>query len=168
MLVLEEGVYKCDSFLENLFQLDRKLIHSVKDFDPYTSVMLPRFYKTEVLKKAFASIPQELLESIGGQDHAIIYLEAWKVSTKVDLLSSAVMHIEPNSISHLCKKFYRWGLTSVAAQKSIYSPLLARKEKFRKGLFSGGHIKQSFASILLLLLKGVPFKLGRLVGSLKK
>ena len=45
MLVLEEDVYSNKTFVEKLFHYDRMLIHSVKDFSPYTGVMLPRVYK---------------------------------------------------------------------------------------------------------------------------
>jgi hypothetical protein len=42
--------------------------------------------------------------------------------------------------------------------------MLRKKERFRKGLFQKDNIKESFASILLLLIKGIPYKLGYLVG----
>ncbi len=162
MLVLEEDVYQANNWLEKLFQLDRKLIHTVKDFDPYTSVMLPRFYKTDLLKKAFAAIPKSALENVGGQDHAIIYFEAYLYSQKIDLLPGAVQHIEPNSLRAMFKKFYRWGYTSQAAHESRYEELLERKERFRKGMFRKGTVKASLASITLLLIKGVPYYIGKL------
>lgn len=164
MLVLEESVYRCENFIEKLFYYDRKLVHAVKDFNPMTSVMLPRFYKKDVLLKAFENILADIRESTGGQDHAIIYLEAWNVSQKVDMVSNAVKHIEPNSLSEIWKKFYRWGKTSVGARSNKYTELLSEKEKFRKGLFKKGLLKESFASILLLIIKGVPYKLGYVYG----
>lgn len=167
MLVLEEDVYRCENFIEKLFHYDRKLIHAIKDFDPMTSVMLPRFYKREILIKAFEAIPESVRESVGGQDHAIIYLEAWKQSQQIDLLPEAVQHIEPNSLRVLMKKFYRWGYTSVGARSNKYTELLTRKEKFRKGLFQKGLIKESLASVLLLIIKGLPYKTGVMVAKYK-
>ena len=160
MLILEEDVYRCENFIEKLFHYDRKLVHFTKDFDPMTSVMLPRFYKKEVLLNAFENIPQDVRESVGGQDHAIIYFEAWAISKKIDLVPNAVKHIEPNSLIAMWKKFYRWGYTSVGARSNKYTELLSKKERFRKGLFQNGMIKASFASVLLLLIKGVPYKAG--------
>lgn len=168
MLILEEDVYRCDNFFEKLFHYDRKLIHSVKDFDPKTGVMLPRFYRTEILKKAFANIPTDVLQNVGGQDHAIIYFEAWNISHRVDLLRNAVKHIEPNSLGAMWRKFYRWGYTSVGARNNKYTNLLNKKERFRKGLFKNGLWEESAASILLLLIKGVPYKIGYFVGKFKK
>lgn len=166
MLVLEEDVYRDDNIIEKLFKLDRKLIHSVKDFSPYTGVMMPRFYRTELLKKAFANIPDEEKKLVGGQDHAIIYHEAWKLNNKVGLLSLSVRHIEPDNYPAIWKKFYRWGYTSVNAHYGKYEELLAKKERFRKGLFKKGLMKESFASVTLLLLKGVPYKIGYYIAKL--
>jgi len=160
MLVLEEAVYKPKNFLENLFQLDRKLIHSVKDFSPYTGVMLPRFYKTSILRKAFSAVPPTLLKTVGGQDHAIIYFEAWNISQKVGIVPNAVFHIEPNSLRVIWCKFYRWGRTSVKARYGKYNELISKKERFRTGMFQRGLIKASIASFFLLILKGVPYKIG--------
>lgn len=159
MLVLEEDVYRAHTLLEKLFQLDRMLIHTVKDFSPYTGVMLPRFYKKELLSRSFAQIPKASLMA-GGQDHAIIYFEAWQISQKVDLLPKAVKHIEPSTLREIIPKFYRWGKTSKEARADKYKDMLGQKESFRKGLFSHGLMTASFASILLLLIKGVPYKLG--------
>lgn len=160
MLILEEDVYQSKNILEKLFQWDRKLIHSVKDFSPYTGVMLPRFYKTSILKKAFSAIPSELFKTVGGQDHAIIYFEAWNVSKKVGLVPNAVFHIEPNSLREIWRKFYRWGKTSVGARYGKYDDLLSKKERFRTGMFQKGLIRASVASLLLLVVKGVPYKIG--------
>lgn len=167
MLVLEEDVYQNKNFIEKLFHYDRMLIHKIKDFDPMTSVMLPRFYKKDILVKALQNIPNEIRESVGGQDHAIIYLEAWNISQKVDLLPNAVKHIEPNSFRAIWKKFYRWGYTSVDARSNKYTELLSKKERFRKGMFTKGLWLASIASILLLLIKGVPYKCGYFIGKLK-
>lgn len=167
MLILEEDVYRCDNFLEKLFHYDRKLIHEVKDFNPETSVMLPRFYKTDLLKKAFENIPTDILENVGGQDHAIIYFEFWNISQRISILSDAIKHIEPDSFKIIWKKFYRWGYTSVFARNNKYSNLLNRKERFRKGLFKNGLWIESIASILLLLIKGVPYKIGYFIKKFK-
>jgi hypothetical protein len=168
MLILEEDVYSKKTFIEKLFHYDRKLIHAVKDFSPFTGVMLPRFYKTNLIRKVFANIDEDTKRNVGGQDHAIIYLEAWNISNKVDLLPNAVRHMEPNSFRIIWKKFYRWGYTSVGARTNKYSAMLSKKEHFRKGMFAKGYIVASLASILLLLIKGVPYKCGYYLALFKK
>lgn len=160
MVIMGEDVYKTDTFLEKLFSCDRKLVHAIKDLDPKTSVMLPRFYKKELLISAFKNIPKDVLESVGGQDHAIIYYEACELSKKVTLVPNLVKHIEPSKLIPMIKKFYRWGYTSVGARHNRYDVLFQEKECFRKGLFKKGLFLESVASVLLLLIKGIPYKLG--------
>jgi glycosyltransferase involved in cell wall biosynthesis len=166
MLVLEENVFRSHTFLEKLFQLDRELIHAVRDFSPFTGVMLPRFYKKSLLAEAFSHVPAAVLKA-GGQDHAIIYYEAWQLSQKVDLLPAAVRHIEPSHLREIIPKFYRWGYTSLGARDVRYKDMLRIKEHFRKGMFRKGLWVASLGSITLLLIKGAPYQLGRLIASVR-
>jgi glycosyltransferase involved in cell wall biosynthesis len=168
MLVLEEDVYNNDTFIEKLFHYDRVLIHSVKDFSPYTGVMLPRVYKKQLLCEAFSAMPVQALEKIGGQDHAIIYYEAWKISQRVELVLAAVKHIEPANIVAVCKKFYRWGYTSKDAHLGEYKELIQKKERFRKGMFKPGLFIASLGSVLLLAMKGAPYAAGLITARVKK
>jgi glycosyltransferase involved in cell wall biosynthesis len=165
MLVFEEDVYRAETFLERLFQLDRRLIHAVRDFSPFTGVMLPRFYRRELLERVFEAIPVPALGA-GGQDHAIIYYEAWQLTQRVDLVLRAVRHVEPSAVRQIVPKFYRWGYTSRNARNDRYAHLLGRKEAFRKGMFTRGLVVASLGSICLLLIKGVPYKLGVLASRL--
>ena len=164
MLVLEEDVYRNKNFIERLFHYDRRVINAVRDLNPNTGVMLPRMYKTSFLKKVFANMDEDSLKSIGGQDHAIIYYEAWQLSQKVDIVDDAVKHIEPSKLRIIIPKFYRWGRTSVGARKNKYSDMLSSKERFRPIIFKKGLFIASLGSMLLLLIKGVPYKIGVLKG----
>lgn len=162
MVVLEETVYSKKTFLENLFYLDRKLIHRVRDIDPKTSVLLPRFFKKDILVNVFKKINPDILKNVSGQDHAIIYYEAYQLSQKVGYIEKAVKHMEPSSVLKLVKKFYRWGYTSTSVKTSSeYKELFQQKEGFRKGTINLKHPVESLASITLILIKGVPAYAGR-------
>lgn len=160
MLVFEEMVYKADSFIEKLFQLDRKLINSVCNLSPFTGVIMPRFFDTNLIKKAYKNIPKSLFVNTGGPDHAIVYYESWKIDNNVGVVPVAVKHLEPTALSQLLPKFYRWGYTSVDAHNKKYKKLMNQKERFRTGLFYNGLFIESLGSILLLIIKGVAFKTG--------
>ena len=168
MIVLGEGVHRCETMVERLFQLDRKLIHEIGDLSPYTGVVLPRFYRRNVLMDALHAIPARIVDKVGGQDHALIYYEAYRLSNRVAILPDAVEHIEPSTVKQVWRKFYRWGITSTDARIPEYQALLSRKERVRTGTFARGHIKASTGSVALLILKGVPYKLGAMVGKLKE
>lgn len=168
MLVLEEDVYSNKTFIEKLFQCDRKLVQTVRNFSPYTGVMLPRVYRREVLQRAFSAIPREALERIGGQDHAIIYYEAWKTSQRVEMVPTAVKHIEPDSLIIIWKKFYRWGYTSKDAHVGQYKELIHKKERLRTGMFRPGLFVVSLGSIVLLAIKGLPYAAGLVAARMKR
>jgi len=167
MLVFEERSYRNKTFTEKLFNMDRKLINKVNNLDPFTGVIMPRFFRTTLIKKAYDNIPKEMFANTGGPDHAIVYYEASLLSKKIDTVPNAVKHIEPDSIQHLLKKFYRWGYSSIDAHSGKYSSLMKKKERLRTGLFSKGLYMVSIGSIMLLLLKGIAFKTGFYVARLK-
>lgn len=169
MVILGEDVYKQETILEKLFHLDRKLVHSVKDINPYTSVLLPRFYKKTLLLSAYKKVPQEVIKKATPQDHAILYLESWKLSQKIGLVKSGVKHMEPSSIILLCKKFFRWGYFSINTEKTIYDSYFGKRtQRFRKGMFQKGLFLESLASIILLLLKGIPYSCGYYMGKVHR
>ncbi|MBI2028468.1 MAG: glycosyltransferase family 2 protein [Candidatus Levybacteria bacterium] len=168
MLAFEEIPYSTENFLEKLFDCDRKLINAINDFSPLTGVIMPRFFNTKILRKAYSNIPKGIYANTGGPDHAVVYYEAWLLSKKIENLPNAVKHIEPNSIFTLIRKFYRWGYTSSDAHSGKYKFLMTQKERFRTGLFTKGLIVESLGSILLLILKGIPFEVGYLTAGIRK
>jgi hypothetical protein len=168
MVALEEDVYECTNWLQWLFKMDRKVINTVNNLDPETGVILPRFFRKSVLQKAAGAIPRDIINSVGGPDHAILYYESWKQTKKIGVVKDAVLHMETQSPIQFIKKCYRWGYTSYTAKTiSKYSSLMQKKEHFRTGLFTKGLFVASLASIALLLLKGVPYKIGYTVARLK-
>lgn len=169
MLILEEDVFSKETIIEKLFHHDRKLVHSVKDINPHTSVLLPRFYKANILKKAYDNVPKEVISCATPQDHAILYLESWKLTQKIGLIPEAVKHIEPSTFSSIWKKFYRWGYYSSETAKTPYDDYFRKRtERFRSGIFRRTMIKASIASIILLLMKGIPYKIGQLVSKKRR
>lgn len=169
MAALGEGVYECKNFLQWLFVCDRKIIETIKDVNPYTSAILPRFFRTSIIKKAIFNIPKNIISTVGGPDHAILYFETWRLTQHIADIPHAVLHMETDSLWKLIQKCYRWGYTSASAKTIFeYSHLMQKKERFRKGLFQNGLIIESVASIVLLFIKGIPYKVGYIQAKLQK
>jgi glycosyltransferase involved in cell wall biosynthesis len=162
-LILEETSYKPRTLVQWLFYLDRRHVHRIRDMHPLHGVLLARMYRYEILSKAFRSVrrklPLETMFRLVSQDHALIYLEAWRYSKRVGIISNAVYHIEPESLKQVIRKFYRYGLTEINLTK--YYPELSKKRTPRK---LGLH-PDSLASLLLWLLKAVPYAIGRILCS---
>lgn len=162
-LCLEEHSYEPKTWIQKLFEADRRLIHSlpVIYLDPLEGVLMARFYRREVLQRAFEAIPKELMATVVAHDHAIIYYEAHRFSKKVGILPNAIRHIEPASLIELWRKNYRYGKTAKdLVKKDSYRNLLRKKVRFRKGVPNVRDLKYEASSFLLLALKGVAYQIG--------
>ncbi len=169
MLWLYERSWKPKRILEILYDADRALVQKYsKDFiNPVGGVILPRFYKKEILLKAFSNIPKKILPLCVAHDHAIIYLEAYTLSKKVGKLDKAIWHQEPWSWSNLFKKTYRYGITTrKLVENNVYPELLQSKNKGRKIKFTD--VVLSLKSNILRFIRAIPYLYGYYTGKNKK
>jgi glycosyltransferase involved in cell wall biosynthesis len=161
MLWLYERSYQPHRLLEYLYDADRQLVQKYsEDFiEPIGGVILPRFYKKDILVQAFKHIPKAILPLCVAHDHAIIYYEARKQSDKVGKLDNAVWHMEPWSWTNLMKKTYRYGITTrKLIENNAYPEIIKSKNRMRK--MEKGDLKLSIESNILRVARGVPYKLG--------
>lgn len=167
MLFLEEHSYHPQTWLQRLFELDRQHIHKSAMMDAATGVMLPRFFRREILVRAFSAMPVDDLSEVVAQDHAIIHWEVGKISRRAAVLPHAVYHMDPGDLMYVLKHFYKKGraakkLDRNRAYVTRYRAMFNAKSRSR-GLGMG---RGSFAlaSNLVLLFKGVPYVVGRWLG----
>ena len=168
MLWLYERSWKPRRLMEILYDADRELVQKyAKDFiNPVGGVILPRFYKKDILIKAFENIPKRILPLCVAHDHAIIYLEAYKLSKKVGKLDNAIWHMEPWSWFNLFKKTYRYGVTTrKLVENKVYPELLQSKNRGRKIKF--GDLALSLKSNILRLIRAIPYLYGYYTGKNK-
>ncbi len=165
ILALYERSWKPKTFLEKLFDADREFTQKYwRDFiEPKTGVILPRFFKREILRGVFKRIPKQILPVCGAHDHAIIYIEAYKISKKVGMVPNAVFHIEPGEWGQLFKKTYRWGYTTKDLEKDLfYRDLIKTKKRLRKFKFSSPGLFMK--SNLLRIIRAIPYGAGYYFG----
>lgn len=166
MLCFEEKSYEPSTFTAKLFEADRELIHKCANLhlDPIGGAMLARFYKKQILDEAFKRIPKNIFPVVIAHDHAIIYYEAYSLSSKVGILRNAVWHIEPSSLLKLCRKNFRYGRSTKELSKSgVYGDLLHKKCTFRKGVLSVSNLRIGAKSCFLLSVKAVAYEIGLLI-----
>ena len=169
MLWLYERSWKPKKLLEILYDADRELVQkNWREFIyPIGGVILPRFYRKEILSKAFSNIPPKILPLCVAHDHAIIYYEANKLSKKIGEINNAVWHMEPWSWTNLFKKTYRYGITTrKLVENKVYPELLRSKNKGRK--IKCKDLKLSLQSNLLRLVRAIPYLYGYFTGKNKK
>jgi hypothetical protein len=71
--------------------------------------------------------------------------------------------MEPSSIIRFWKRTYRWGKTTKdLTKRGFYKDLIQSKMHFRKFYFSDFSL--SFKSLILRVLRGVPYLLGYKLG----
>jgi glycosyltransferase involved in cell wall biosynthesis len=161
MLCLKETSYHRRTLIEKMFEADRRLIHQELQLqlDPIYGTLLARFYKRNLLRQAFEAIPKPLLSFVVAHDHAIIYYEAWKVSTKVGVLPTGLYHNEPTTLLELWRKNFRYGRSTKALlANGYYNDFIRKKTRFRKAN-TGIITADRFMSSLLLSLKAPAYLL---------
>jgi len=151
MLVFETPSYNTEWFIPKLHGAMKQIMNAGFDkpgaFDSTKGPFLPRFFKREILEKAFAAIPEEIIPDTVAPDHAIIYYESYKVSQRVGGLRNAIYDIEPD-FKKLCKTRYGYGASTRGIRKSYYGNLLAKKMG-GPGAWFGRPVVAGFQTLLL-------------------
>ena len=161
MLCLEEMTYEAKTFIEKLYDSDRRLVQSEFEVqkDPFYGAVAPRFYRQGILRKALSHIPEQILPFAVAREDAIIYYEAWKISSKVAIVPNALWHVEAKNLTEVWQKSFFYGKsTRKLVESGYYNELLRRKVRFRKTTTK--ICKDKLLSLFLLLLKGPPYYLG--------
>jgi glycosyltransferase involved in cell wall biosynthesis len=164
MLCLEEASYHNRTLIEKMFEADRRFVHrELKlQMDPIYGTLLARFFKRNLLDQAFEAIPKALLHFVVAMDHEIIYYEAWKLSTKVGVLPTAIYHNETATLLELWRKNFRYGRSTKPLLANGYYNDFVKKRTWRFRNTSTGIITADrFMSSLLLSLKAPAYLLGQ-------
>ena len=153
MVVFENLSYNTEWLIPKLHSASKRVMNTSFDipgiFDPISGPFLPRFFRKEILEKAFAVIPEEIILNTVHPDHAIIYYEAYKISQKVGGLRNGVYDIEPDW-EKLCRTRYRYGASLRLIKKTYYGSLLWKKMAF--GPVFGRPIVAGFQTLLLAII----------------
>ena len=161
MVVFENLSYNTEWFIPKLHGASKRVMNTSFDnpgaFDPIRGPFLPRFFKKEILEKAFAAIPEEIIPDTIHPDHAIIYYESYQVSPRVGGLRNAIYDIEPDW-SKLWETQYRYGASLQSIKKSYYGNLLSRKIGF--GFWFGRPVIAGLQTFLLAIIIKIINKIG--------
>ena len=162
-LWLYERAYNRNKWLPSLYDADRILVQEYMKEGKDLSVVLPRFFKRDLLIKVFKKIPKDAIPLCSAQDHIITTYEIKKLTNKIGFVGSkekpGVQHMEPDNIIKLIKKQYRWGKVTREFHKTgFYSELISMKHKYRN--FDERNASLSMKSFILRTLRGVPYFAG--------
>jgi glycosyltransferase involved in cell wall biosynthesis len=139
MIVFEQHSFNTNWFIPKLYSASKKIVNARFDkdyaFDPVKGGNPARFFKREILDKAFAAIPKELIPETIHYDHDVTYYESYKVSSKVGILRDAPYHIEPD-FGKLWRMNFRYGVSLRTVKGSYYWDLFLSKRG--SGFWFGG------------------------------
>lgn len=152
-----ERAHNRNKLLPSLYDADRMLVQTY--WNPDDDIVLPRFFKRELLLKAYNKIPKKHINACAAQDHIVLWFEFKQLTNNNGMLENAVEHMEPDSLRKIFKKQYRWGKTTREFYETgLYRELITKKDRFRKGSLE--HPCWTIKSFILRILRGVPYKLG--------
>jgi glycosyltransferase involved in cell wall biosynthesis len=166
-LYLEERSLETRTLVQRLFDADRRLIQSqvVLHSDPLKGVLLGRFFRRDLLLKAVERIPPEVVRHAVTFDHEIINYEFLKLSQRVALLPEALRHHEPETVSELWRKNFRYGKAArQMVRLGYYAELRRGKARPRLGAWKPGMVGWGLQSYLLLALKAPAIMAGYVLG----
>lgn len=101
--LFERSVLKKHTFAERVMAYDKMLIHEGKDDHAYYGAAIPRFFRSEALKKV------DVLPGLLTFDHNMLYVAALANGIRVGFLEAYIYHHEPSSWSDIARKFVRYG-----------------------------------------------------------
>lgn len=158
-LYLEIISYPTKSILEKLFNAELRPTHRY-NISPNGKLSNSgaRFYRRDLLVKAYSAIPKHLFSFVWSWDDAILNYEVSKISTNIGLVPNAIIHKQQMTILKLWKKFFIYGKTSRLLQDDgSYRDLLQQSYFKRIESFS---VKEKFFSLLLVSLKAPAYLIG--------
>lgn len=166
-LWLYERAYNTWKWVPRLYDADRILVQEYLNED----VVLPRFWKKDLLLQAMDNIPTSIFPFCYSHDHLFIYKEFQKVSTNIGCIGGEgvpmVWHMEPDSLKKIWKKQYIYGITTrQLKEKGVYPELIKTRHKFRKF-----HLKRPILStkaFMLRVFRGIPYMFGYKFGRKRK
>jgi len=158
-LWLYERAYNRWSWVPRLYDADRIIVQEYLSED----VVLPRFWRRDLLLKAMKNIPKSIFPFCYSHDHLFIYKEFQKLSNNIGHIGNeqepAVEHNEPDSLSNIWKKQYVYGITTrQLKEKGVYPQLIKTRHSFRKF-----HIRRPWLStkaFFLRVFRGIPYVWG--------
>jgi glycosyltransferase involved in cell wall biosynthesis len=173
MLCLGENTSRPDLFVPRLLECSRRVVQSNPEryMNPYSGLMLPRFFEGELLRRAAAAISADARSFVSDRDHQILFYEASKLGRAVGFLPGAVRHTDLNTLPQVWKKSVHWGLGAGRLYTSgLYKELLTRRFSFRVSRpdgFARISNRDKVGANCIAVFKGVPYTAGFLWAQLR-
>ena len=139
--------------------------------NPVNGIFLPRFYKKNILDEAFNRVLNNInkneINNICSLEDRMLYLEALKISNKIGVCKSYIIHMESNSLISYIKKYYRYGKCNYYVFSKVHNYSYLGNPKIKKG--NKGNIihNNSFKNKILFFIRTISFIWGFFISKVK-
>lgn len=157
MLVLEERSYRLDNWIQRALDNQKRFFnHESIKAGGIGLHLYPRFFKRDVLEKAYALIPEELLPTMFAFDDSLLLSKLRSLSSKTGMIPDAILHIEERDAFQLIRHNLHFG-RNARAMKSV----MAWSSFYRtKPFFETFRDAVQHRYLLMSLLKEMSFQFG--------
>ena len=163
MIIIPEISKSKAKLLNEDKELPIKTEYILSNCNPINGIFIPRFYKRELLDKAFKEVlrnTEDKIDNICSLEDRMLYLEAFKISEKIGVYKNYIIHREANSLISYIKKYYRYGRCNyyIFSRIDNYSYLANPKvkSKNKNPLIYNNSIKTK----MLFFIRSISFILG--------
>ena len=123
-----------NNFWIRMANLDKMNSLECNNIDMSAGFVLPRFFETNTLTRAFKKIKNNLddekFRSVLFEDHQLISLEAFKLSDSFSIIKDTLIyHYGDTSLISIIKKYHRYGKSHVVLKGTHYEFLLSPKKE---------------------------------------
>lgn len=95
MLIMEESSYDPRNWLQRSLNNEKCRLHEkAKGTDNIGLHLYPRFFKRDIIVRAYDMIPDELLPKVFIYDDAFLFSKLLSISKDIEILPDAIMHVE--------------------------------------------------------------------------
>lgn len=167
---IEEG----KSFLSRAANIDKNLLITAGNVKSGSPSVLPRFYRTDILRKSMEILKNNLGENfdkITAPEDLLIFTEAKNFIENTYLLcNSKISHYGDDSLKKVVAKYYRYGKDFSKLQTTKYSNLVRGRgiERIRSRIKNVNSYNDFLMVSILLLIRGISTELGKTKGKHQK
>jgi len=145
--------------LKNISEMQSKRLN-----DETLAFLLPRFYNSDLLTRAFNNIIENtgnLFNKISYGEHHLIFEECKKLSNNIKVTNEMLIsHYEDNSLKKIIKKYYWYGKSQKILNKLKDSETSKLSTHRRRDVC----LKMRLKIIPITVARGIPFMLGYIFG----
>ncbi len=125
--------------------------------------LLPRFYKKEILDRAFTEITRivgDLFDKIGYGEHHLIFEAGRKFGKSVGLTDEPLIdHFEDDSLAKILKKYHRYG----KSQRVLKLIGNTETRYFNRHIRKNIDIRKRLSTVPISIARSIPFLIGYLL-----